>query len=332
MPAARTVRTALAAVVALATLAALAAASPAAGAVDAAAALRISFLPQKTFRGQAATLAVVARPAGVRCVGSVLYVDGRKQALRATVAKAGKATWRWTVPLDVKLGQATVDVSCKGAGRVSRTISVVGRPTDPARVEVERSGFSQRVKFTTREVSYGVVLGNVSRENDALAVAVHVNFLSATGTVLKTAVANVRTIGAQGRYFLGGYVTIPEGIPVSTLEILPRVGAQQPKSLRVPKVTDTRVVPSPFEPGWVGAVYFQVQNDQPLHVFSMPSVSAVLFDAAGNVIGGGTGFSATPLAPGVRAQYEVTQGLSSIPFDRVASASISVLGTYTRET
>lgn len=316
----------------VAVLAALCAVPAGAAALDAGSSLRISFLPQKTFRGQNAKLTVVARPGGVRCTGRVVYADGQRHALKPTTARRGKATWTWRVPLNVRLGAATVNVSCNAAGRVSRVFTVTGAPTEPARVEIAKEGFSQRVRNGRREVSYGIVLANVSPQNDALSVSAHVNLLDATNTVLKTDVTTVSTIGAAAQHFLGGSVTIPEGIPVSTLETIIRIGAQQPKALKMPELTDYRILPSPFDPGWVGAVMFQAFNDEPLLLFSSPKISVVIFDASGNVIGGGTGFASASLAPGVRAQYDATGGLSAIPSDRAASAGISVLGRYERVT
>ena len=324
---ARFARTAL-----LASLAALCAVPAGATALDAGSSLRIAFLPQKTFRGQNAKLTVVAKPAGVRCTGRVVYADGQRQGLARTTARRGKATWTWRVPLNVKLGAATVNASCARAGSVSRTITVAGAPTEPARVEVEKEGFSQRVKSGRREVSYGIVLANVSPENDALNVTVHVNFLDPTNTVLETDLTKVTTVGAKAQHFLGGSVTIPEGIPVSKLETIVRIGAQEPKRLKVPELTDYRILAARYDPGWVAAVMFQALNDEPLLQFSSPKISAVIFDADGNVIGGGTGSASTPLPPLIRAQYDASSGLSAIPFDRAASAGVSVLGRYDRVT
>jgi hypothetical protein len=327
---ARAVSTALASVVAFV---ALVVAAPAAAAVDAGSSLRISFLPQKTFRGQPATLSIVVRPAGTRCTASVVYADGRKQKLPATKAKRGRATWKWTVPLEVRLGAATVSVGCGRAGSASRVFVVAGKPTEPARVEIEKHGFSQRVTRTgSREVSYGIVLANVSPDNDALDVRLHVNMLDATNTVRRTTTSRVGVVGAKGRYYFGDSASIPEGVPVSTLEIQVRIGSQQPKALWQPQLSDYRIVPSGYDPGWVAGVYFEALNDQPLHVLSRSTTSAVIFDAAGNVLGGGTGQAFTALAPGMRAQFDASRGFSAIPFDRAASAGVSVLGKYTRDT
>ena len=85
---------------------------------------------------------------------------------------------------------------------------------------------------------------------------------------------------------------------------------------------------SRFEPGWVGAVVGQVQNDHPTMLLHSTSISTVVFDSAGNVIGGGTGYSTGGLLPGIRAYFSANNGVNSIPSDKAFSASVSVLGRY----
>ena len=58
------------------------------------------------------------------------------------------------------------------------------------------------------------------------------------------------------------------------------------------------------------------------------NVSAVIYDSAGNVIGGSTGRNSDELLPGVRAYFQSGTGADAIPFDRVGSASVSMLGAY----
>ena len=85
---------------------------------------------------------------------------------------------------------------------------------------------------------------------------------------------------------------------------------------------------SRFDPGWVGAVVGQVENDHPTMVLTSVQVSTVVFDSSGNVLGGGKGSSTGGLLPGVRAYFSASSGVSSIPIDRAASAGVSVLGRY----
>ena len=137
---------------------------------------------QRAFQGQPASLWVV-RPSGVRCAASVRYADATLQRLPSVVARTSRASWRWEVTAKVKTGSATAAVSCGKAGKSSRAFTVAGPPSAP-RVVVLKNGFSQRVVYTTRRVSFGAELSNPSPENDALSVDVQVDFINATNRVI----------------------------------------------------------------------------------------------------------------------------------------------------
>lgn len=313
---------------ALAALAALCLTATAAASLDAGSSLRFGFVPKKAFQGQPASLTVVVRPTGVRCSPTIRYADGSAQRLRTTAARAGRASWKWTVPAKARLGAATASVSCGKAGRVARSFAVVGPPTAPAQVNVRKSGFSQRVRFSNRDVSYGIVLHNPSPENDALSVTVLVNFVDATNRVVDTDTANVAAVGAGTEYYLGGSTSIPDASQVSSLEIVVRIGGQEPKRKRSPAVSDILVQQARYDPGWVGAVVGQIENDWKTMLLLSTRISAVVFDSSGAVIGGAQGMTNAGQLPGVRAYFNAGSSVSSIPFDRAASASVSVLGTY----
>jgi hypothetical protein len=172
--------------IAAAALAALTLTATAAASVDAGTSLRISFLPKQAFKGQPASLSIVVRPTGVRCTPVIRYADGSSQRLASVITRAGRASWRWTIPNGVRIGNASVNVTCSRAGRTSRSFAVAGPATAPAEVKVRKSGFSQRVRAANRDVSYGVVLHNPSPENDALDVTVLVNFIDTTNRVVNT--------------------------------------------------------------------------------------------------------------------------------------------------
>lgn len=314
----------------LVSLAVLIATSAGGAAVDAGASIRFGFVPQKAFQGQPASLSVAVRPSGVRCSASLRYADGAGQTLKAVIARSGRAAWSFVVAPKAKIGSATVTVACGKAGRISRAIAIVGPPAAPAKVVLEKSGFSQRMRFTTREVSYGLVLANPSPEKDALDVVVLVNFVDATNRVVKTESVTVPAVRAESQYFLGGSTTIPDATPVSSLEVVTRIGSQTLKSVRTPALADVLVQASLWDPGYVGAVVGQILNDHPTDMLTNAQISVVLFDPAGNVIGGGLGYGGASLMPGVRAYFQASNGVGSIPFDRAAAASVSVLGTYQR--
>jgi hypothetical protein len=49
-----------------------------------------------------------------------------------------------------------------------------------------------------------------------------------------------------------------------------------------------------------------------------------VFDAAGNILGGGTGYAFQTLPPGTREFIKLTMGLKAIPITQAASAVVSV--------
>jgi hypothetical protein len=69
-------------------------------------------------------------------------------------------------------------------------------------------------------------------------------------------------------------------------------------------------------------------DDHPALALSGASLSAVVFDSSGNVLGGGTDSMFAKLQPGTRAFFKVTGGVDSVPFNSAASVGISVIPTY----
>src|SRR5215213_2823299 len=277
-------------IIVLVALAGLSLTATAAGSRDGAESLRFGFIPQRTFLGQPASLSVVVRPTGVRCTASIRYADRTLQRLPSTIARSGKASWRWQIPAKVKTGSATANVSCRGAGSSSRGFTVAGPPSAPAKVVLLKHGFSQRV--------------------------------------VDTDTVDIDAIGAGTVFYLGGSTTIPDGSPVSKLEVVTRIGGQSARKKLGPSSADILVQAQLYDPAWTAAVVGQILNDHPTMLLKRTQVSAVIYDSAGNVIGGSTGGSYDALLPGVRAYFQASSGADAIPFDRVAGASVSMLGTY----
>lgn len=313
---------------AVATLIALCIAAPAAAALDATSSVRFGFVPKRAFQGQPASLSVVVRPTGVRCAAAIRYAGGAQQGLGRVVARAGKAAWKFRILPKAGLGTARATVACGKAGRVQRTFVVTGAPTAPAKVDVRKSGFSQRVRFTGRDVSYGIVLHNPSPENDALNVTVLVNFVDATNRVVDTDSERIEAVAAGSEFYLGDSTSIPDASQVSSLEIVVRIGSQAPKRKLSPAIADVLVQESRYDRGFVGAVVGQILNDSTTMLLTRTKVSAVVFDSAGNVVGGANGMTSEAQLPGVRAYFNAAGGVSAIPFERATSAGVSVLGTY----
>ena len=313
----------------IAALAGLVLTTTAAAAVDMGSSVGFRFLPTKAFQGQPASLTVTVRPSGVRCAPTIRYANGAVQTLKPTVARMNRASWAFTIPAKARIGAATASVACGRAGRISRSFAVVGPPAAPARVLVKKSGFSQRVRFVQRDVSYGIVLSNPSPEKDALAVSVIINFIDATNRVVATQSESIGAVGAGTDFYLGGSTSIPDSTPVSSLEIVTRIGSQDLKAKLAAPTADVLVQQALYDPGWVGAVVGQIVNDHPTKLLTGAQIFTVVFDASGNVIGGGKGYStANGLLPGVRAYFSASSGVGSIPMDRAASAGVTVLASF----
>ena len=224
---------------------------------------------------------------------------------------------------------APATVTCGKAGKVARSFAVVGPPTAPARIVVQKNGFSQRVFFSSRKVSYGIELSNPSPENDALEVDVLVNFLDATNRVVDTDTTNVDAVGAGTIFYLGGSTTIPDGSQVSKIEIVTRIGGQQPKKKLGPA--------SPTSSFRRRGLRSRLDRRR-----RRPDPERQSDDAAeGDERVGGDlrlrrqrhrRLDRPELGPAPAGRPCVLRGpvngADAIPFDRVGSASVSMLGAY----
>jgi hypothetical protein len=295
----------------------------------ASASVRISFLSKRVTQGNAASLKVSVRPAAV-CKLAVRYGGGVRQAgLGSAYAAKGRASWKWQVTGAAPAGQARVTVSCGRAGRASRTFIVVGWVV-PARIGVDRMGFSVRPNGygIGSTVSYGVMLRNTSPNQDALNVSVLVNFVMADNHLIGTAQTSVAEIPAGATYALGNQLNFPGAAPIARLEVVLQIGGRGNRPMLHPGFDNLHFVPQLYDPGWLGSIEGEVINDQAQYVLKNVSVSAVVFDRAGNVLGGGNGFAFGVLPPGAREVLILNNGLSAIPFTQAADMALSAIGSY----
>jgi hypothetical protein len=304
---------------------ALVLAAPATARTDRADGVRVSFASQRVVQGNDASMSVLVSPSGVRCGIAVRYANGAKQkGLAAQTATNGRATWRWQVGLATATGRARATVSCGRAGKVSRRFMVIGQVISP-KITVLKKGFSIRAKpYGGTGVSYGLLLGNDSQQFDATNVYVLVNFVMADNHALGTATTTVNAIQAGGQYALGGELTFPAAAPIDRLEVVIKVGGHSRPQLRLPALANIHVMPDLYDPAWVGSVEGELQNAQPSLVLQNAQLSAVVFDEAGNVLGGGTGYAFATLPPASREVIKLTSGFGDIPIAHAVSALVSV--------
>jgi hypothetical protein len=293
-------------------------------------AVRTTFtaFPARVLQGKEVAVSIATR-AGASCQLSVGYAGGERQVgLARAYATGGRAAWRWTVPEEVKAGPARVTASCTRGGTATRSFIVVGALVPP-KIAVEQQGFSVRNRVTgSSVVSYGLMLRNLSSNVDALNVNILVNFVMANDRVIGTDAHNVAALPAAKTFAYGGSLSFPAGAPVERLEVVIQVAGRQKSAIHQPALAGVRVVPSVFEPAWLGSVEGEVINDHPTLALRNTQLWAVVFDAAGNIVGGGSGSAFPTLPPGTRQAFKVISGVSAVPILNAAYAQVSALGTY----
>jgi hypothetical protein len=284
----------------------------------------------RVVQGNEATVTVAVQPSGARCSLAVRYKSGTKQpGLPIVAATASRATWTWQVPRKVQPGPARVTASCAGAGRATKRITVIGQIIPP-KITVVKTGWSVRpYKYGGAGVSYGVILSNESAKQDALDVKVLVNFVMADNRLIGSASASVGDIAAGTQHALGGELQFPGGAPIDRIEVVIKIGKSGPATHTKPGLSAVRILPSVFEPEWCGSVEGEVQNDSARTLQSF-ALSTVVFDAAGNIIGGGMGYGGASLPPSARVFLKISTGMRPIPFNKAASALVSVVPTYAK--
>lgn len=314
------------AAIALAATACLA--GSAGAATDSGATVSFTSAPQRVVQGNTVSVSVSVRPAGARCTLSVRYANGAQQkGLRPVRAAKGRASWRWRLTHRTGTGAATMAASCGGAGTAYRTLLVVGAVI-PAKITVEKKGFSIRVHpYGGSVVSYGVILENHSKTREARDVTVLVNFVMPDDRLIGSSSTTISEIDANSQYAHGSDISFSGVPPIERLEVVVQVRDTAPAAPRKPAVAQVRLVPDPYEPAWVGSVEGELQNDD-RHVLERSWLSTVVFDAEGNVIGGGNGFAFISIPPAAREFFKVSSGLRAIPFARAHSAMVSVSPTY----
>ena len=317
-------------VVAAATLALLACAG-AASAGRGGWTIRFGFVPSRAYQGLPASVTVLVKPANATCTLAVRYVDGSLQAGLVPVrASAGSAKWTWSLADSAPAGPARASVACGRAGSVSRIFTVVGSTARHSKLAIVKSGYTQRPDQydAGSTVSYGVVLNNPSATEDAGSVTVLVNFVDAANRVLGTSTSTVSAIAAATSFDLGGSLSLSTQTAVTKLEVVVQTQTFSTHRLHIPPVQNVQIVPGRFDTNYVGEIDGELVNDDPVKTLTSAQLSIVLFDASGDVVGGGTGLAYASLPPGTRTFFSAVSGFSSVPLDRASVAAISLVPTY----
>lgn len=287
------------------------------------------YIPQHVVQGDDARVSVRVQPTGSRCTLNVRYFGGTLQGgIAAATATNGRATWTWHVPADVQAGPAKATVRCSRVGSTTRRLMIVGRLIEP-RITVEKSGYSIRPQLGGgSRLSYGLMLHNDSPTKDATSVQIQVNFVMPDNHLLGTDTQQIDGIAAGADFAFGNMVTFPGAAPIARLEVVIRVDAYKPHTLHDATLANIHLVPQLFDSQWLGSIEGELQNTDPTLALQSTRMFAVVFDPAGNIVGGGSGFTFGMLAPGVRQFIKLSSGLDAIPMERAASTRVSMVATW----
>jgi hypothetical protein len=270
-------------------------------------AVHVRVAPSTVRVGQGVVVAAAVRPTGPLC-GATLSHLTTSIKLRTKKAVAGAANWVVTIPANAPSGAWTARVACVKAGSGVARFSVLPKlsppPTIPAKVVVVKSGVSSTSSFGETDVSYGIVLQNVSPDEDALDVALTVNILDASGLIIKTETDTYRAIPAGATYYAGGSDFLTTSTPARRIDVTAQVGSRQKKALgALPAVANVHVGADPFD--GTAHVLGEWANPYTKPISELAQVTAVCFDSAGNVIGGGGDYLDAPVPAGGRVGFDV---------------------------
>jgi hypothetical protein len=292
--------------------------------------------PGLAHQGTKVTFRIPVSKAGA-CTLSIRYATGAVQQGGRRSPLNHAVTWIVAVPSNAAIGIAHWNVFCGSRVPLDGTFIVVhgrsttGGPTAAPKIVIDKQGYTQRPdKFGTGSLlSYGLMLRNTSATEDAKTVFVLVNMVDSTGALMGSESRTVTLIGASATFAYGDSLQLRTQWPVSRLEITIRVGAHEPKKAHPsPDFENVRPAPAEYDPGWVGEIDGEVVNAQPALTLSNAQLSIVVFDVAGNVIGGGTGSTAGAVPSGSRIVFVAQSGFTALPIDKAATAIVSAEPTY----
>jgi hypothetical protein len=153
--------------------------------------------------------------------------------------------------------------------------------------------------------------------------------VAADGELIGSKSRTVQLVPASGTFAFGDSLSLRTQVATTQLEITIRVIAHEPKQEHTsPEFANVRILPSQYDPGWVGEVDGEVVNVNTIKTLNSASLSFVVLDPSGNPIGGGSGYTSASLPSGTRFVFVANTGFSAIPLDRAASVLISSEPVY----
>jgi hypothetical protein len=292
-------------------------------------AVRVRVAPATVGAGKSVVIASSVTPSTSTCRPTLEPPTGSARSLAAKKARGGRVSWTWLVPKTAPPGRWTATVACVGAGKASARFTILRAaapppPVIPARLEVEKHGFGVEAFSDSTFVGYGAVIRNLSPDEDALDVTVLVNVIGSAGQILESDADSYEAVPAAMTYYAGGLILIRQGYaPVARIEVTVSFRARGKKAIALPPVSNVRVQDDGYGDAEVAG---EVRNVSAKPLSNLADVTGVVFDAAGNVLGGGWGYLEADVPSGGRIGFTVsTTGRTP---SEIASAQVSVEPYY----
>jgi hypothetical protein len=211
---------------------------------------------------------------------------------------------------------ATVDEADRVAATCERVQRPPPPPPEPAELVVRQSGFTVDTSLeAVAVISWGAVLANASPDEDAIGVVVTLSVVDAAGAALIAEEVPIAAIPAEASFALGRTLVV-EGVP-ARVDVSISIAESRTAAVTLPAAENVR---------WLADLTTLVVGDvrntlaQPLPETAI--VSAVAFDAAGTVIGGGFVAVGAEVPPGGTSTFEIA--LFGIDPARIARVEASV--------
>ena len=190
-------------------------------------------------------------------------------------------------------------------------------------LEVLGKGFSQTVApGQIQFVTYGAVVRNPSPRRHASLITVSLNFVDAGNRVVSTVAHDIESIPPGQTFNVGGFTTVAGGELVTGVEVVSQVRADSFHVSRLPIPENVRFILG--DGARVVAVRGEVVNPFTRPIARDARVYAVVFDAAGAVIGGGSGELAADIPSRARAGFDFGSGVDQLANAQAAAVAVSV--------
>ena len=312
----------------VAVLAALVLVAPLSAASDRGPNVSFSSAPRHVFPGKAASVTVSARPAGAHVLPQAPL---RRRLVPAAAPRAGDAREGHVALAGGAVGQAGRRVDDRdvrpraqdaraGRRRQHHPAAHLGRA---ARLDGPPGTLARHGRHLRRRAPERVPGPRGRRTSPCSSTSwTHENRLFGSAT------SRVPFVAAGSKFGLGDFLSFPSTAPIAKLEVVIQVGGWTRQAAAPVSVANLRVFEAENDVGWGGSLEGELINDHPLLILQRASLSAVIFDIEGNVIGGAQGSVSASLPPGGRVFFKLTSGLRQVPYDRAHSVLVSIEARY----